>query len=90
MLAMLTLGMIIVRAKASPEANWLPLYWLLMVVVSIKIRGIWDFKLILGGLFTALLLRFEFISDKFETFLRAVELGFFGYVFYELYKIFVK
>ena len=90
MLTILTIGMILVRSKARVEANWLPLYWGLMLFVSVRIDETWDYRLILGGLITAMMLRFEFISQGFETLFRTVEMIFFGYVLYRSYVLLVQ
>jgi hypothetical protein len=90
MLTLLTAGMIIVRVKARVEANWLPMYWALMLFASVKIDDTWDYRMILGGLAAALMLRFEFISHGFETLFRTVEMIFFAYVFYRSYLLLVE
>lgn len=87
MLTLLTAVMLTVRVKSRVESNWLPLYWALMLFLSYGIEASWDERFILGGLLTALMLRFEFISSGFVTFFRTVELIFFGYVFYRSYEL---
>ena len=82
MLTILTASMIVVRFKARLDTNWLPLYWCLMVVASMKIEGSWNQRAILGGLGAALILRFEFLATALESMFRLAEMGVFGYVLY--------
>lgn len=90
MLTLLTATMMVVRAKAKLESNWLPIFWALMLFVSVRIEDSWDYRILLGGLVTALMLRFEFISHGFETLFRSVEAIFILCVLYRSYVLLVR
>lgn len=87
MLTAYTLGMMLARVKSGKENNWITIYWLVMLLAAVRIEYTWEYLLILGGLVTSLMLRFEFISHSFETAFRTIEFLFFGYVLYRSYQL---
>ena len=87
LLAALAAGMIFVRFRRRPDSNWLPVFWTFLLIAGKYFEVAWDNRIIAGGLGAALILRYEFLSDGFETFFRTAEMGCFGYILYREYAL---
>lgn len=83
LLMVLTVFMAFVRARSPLESNWLLFYWALIAVISFRYpQETFRPEIILVGVATGLLLRFEFINEAFARFFRFIELLIFGYIIY--------
>jgi len=71
-----TVGMMIVRSRKPLENNWPMLYWVLVLLISIRwSEETWDFRLVLAGAAAGFLLRFEFMNTLLTRFFQVVEFG---------------
>lgn len=71
------------RQRRSVENNWPMFYWVFLTLLSLKYpEDTYDPQIIIMGLAVGALLRFEFIGGWVTTFLKFVEMLFFGYVIY--------
>lgn len=78
-----TVFMIVVRHKKPLESNWPMIYWVVIVFFTLfRTEETFDLNIILAGLVSGLLLRFEFMSSVLVGVARFVELLIWGYVLY--------
>jgi hypothetical protein len=71
-----------VRNKKSLDSNWPLIYWLVILVFTlVRPEESFDYRLVLLGLATALLLRFEFMNEFFVKTFRVIEMIMFAYIF---------
>lgn len=83
-----TVAMMIVRSKKPLENNWPFLYWLLVLVVSLRWPDdTWDFRAVLTGAAAGLMLRFEFMNIIFVRLFKFVEVC---VQVFMLYTMFIK
>src|SRR5689334_9002140 len=81
LLVAFTVFMAGVRNKKSLDSNWPLLYWVLVLVFTlVRPEETFHYQLVLLGLASALLLRFEFMNDFFVKMFRAIETVVFVYV----------
>src|SRR3712207_5916991 len=83
LLMALTVFMAVVRTKKPLENNWVLFYWMLVTFVAIANPAeIFDFRIILLGLFAGLLLRFEFMNRMVTRLAMTIEMIGFAYVLF--------
>jgi hypothetical protein len=78
----LTFWLAAARFSMRQESNW-PLFYYLGVFVYLRaFEGSLNPYAVYVGVVTGLFLRFEFLGEKLEKFLKVVELIFLGYIFW--------
>jgi hypothetical protein len=83
LLMALTVFMAGLRMRASLENNWLLLYWIFVTLVSFRYpKETFDPRIIMIGLATGLLLRFEFLGGFAAGIVRLVEFCVWAYILY--------
>jgi hypothetical protein len=86
----LTLWVMVARARGARESNWPLVYYLGIVLYSYQYPGYLEPRLIYAGVLAGLFLRFEFMGRGFARFVQAVEfiiLGLFIYAFARIIRI---
>lgn len=76
----ITLWFAFIRSNLSSESNWPLIYWTGMVAYSLYSADLIHPYIMFGGTFLALMIRFEFLTQKIIRFLYVLEWFFFGYI----------
>ncbi|MGH9631869.1 MAG: hypothetical protein ACRD7E_26485 [Bryobacteraceae bacterium] len=88
LLMAVTAFMVVVRYQKPLENNWPLVYWISLVFFTLFRREeTFDVNIILVGLVSGLLLRFEFMNNFLIGMTRFVELMIWGYVLYRGFVI---
>jgi hypothetical protein len=84
---LLTLWLITIRQRKSPEITWPLFYYFGLIVLANYIPGEFNLNMVYAGLIFALLLRFEFMSRKVTKFVRVAETILLAYYAYAALRI---
>ncbi len=76
----LTIFVAIARFRSRPENTWFLLYYVLVLAYWRAFTGSLSMYGVAAGVACGIALKFEFLGGAFLTFVRVVELFFFGYV----------
>ena len=83
LLMAMTVFMAVVRTKKPLENNWVLFYWMLVTFVAVANPAeIFDFRIILIGFVSGLLLRFEFMNWMVTRLAMTMEMFVFAYVLF--------
>lgn len=80
LLMVATCFMIFLRMRRPVEDNWPLFYWVGALLFALNQFDSFKINVVMVGLFTALLLRFEFMNSAFSKVFKGVEFVVFGYV----------
>jgi hypothetical protein len=90
LLMALTVFMIVLRNRKSLDNVWPLFYWFLAFLFTlVREEDTYNLNIILVGLVSGLLLKYEFMNAFFVRLIKMMELCIFGYVIYRGFQIIV-
>ena len=78
------LWVIFTRLRNRNDNNWPMIFYPVIILFAMQLPGRLDNEVLIAGLVTALVLRFEFVAGVFSYLVRAIDMGALCFICYNL------